>query len=131
MLLLSVNSISAWGISLGLSFELNDRLSKTFRSWFSSAFAIQIINVYNQQYESAAAFWPHVHGRIIGSLLISQFLLMGLLSTKKAARSTPLLIALPILTIAFHMYCKSRFEPAFKKYPLEVSSITIISISLK
>ncbi|KAL0331034.1 UNVERIFIED_CONTAM: CSC1-like protein [Sesamum angustifolium] len=23
----------------------------------------QVINVYNQQYESAAAFWPHVHGR--------------------------------------------------------------------
>lgn len=79
----------------------------------------QIINVYNQQYESAGAFWPHVHGRIIGSLLISQLLLMGLLSTKRAAKSTPLLIALPILTIAFHRYCKSRFEPAFKKYPVE------------
>ncbi|CAI9095198.1 OLC1v1031083C2 [Oldenlandia corymbosa var. corymbosa] len=79
----------------------------------------QIINVYNQQYESAGAFWPHVHGRIIGSLLLSQLLLLGLLSTKKAARSTPLLIALPILTLAFHQYCKHRFEPAFRKYPLE------------
>ncbi|KAL0327742.1 UNVERIFIED_CONTAM: CSC1-like protein [Sesamum angustifolium] len=28
----------------------------------------QVINVYNQKYESAAAFWPHVHGRIIASL---------------------------------------------------------------
>ncbi|KAJ6308410.1 hypothetical protein OIU76_018068 [Salix suchowensis] len=79
----------------------------------------QIINVYNQKYESAAAFWPHVHSRIIASLLISQLLLLGLLSTKKAANSTPLLVILPILTLYFHKYCKSRFEPAFRKYPLE------------
>ncbi|KAJ8773907.1 hypothetical protein K2173_009338 [Erythroxylum novogranatense] len=79
----------------------------------------QIINVYNQKYESAAAFWPHVHSRIIGGLLISQLLLMGLLSTKKAANSTPFLVVLPILTIAFHKYCQNRFEPAFRKYPLE------------
>ncbi|KAJ7942587.1 calcium permeable stress-gated cation channel 1 [Quillaja saponaria] len=79
----------------------------------------QIINVYNQQYESVAAFWPHVHSRIIASLLISQLLLLGLLSTKKAANSTPLLVILPVLTLSFHKYCKSRFEPAFRKYPLE------------
>ncbi|RAL54753.1 hypothetical protein DM860_001881 [Cuscuta australis] len=79
----------------------------------------QVINVYNQRYESAAAFWPHVHGRVIASLLISQMLLLGLLSTKKAANSTPLLVVLPILTLTFHKYCKNRFEPAFKRYPLE------------
>ncbi|GMJ06006.1 hypothetical protein like AT1G32090 [Hibiscus trionum] len=79
----------------------------------------QIINVYNPQYESGAAFWPHVHSRIIASLLISQLLLMGLLSTKKAANSTPLLVILPVFTVSFHKYCKSRFEPAFRKYPLE------------
>ncbi|XP_028754713.1 CSC1-like protein At1g32090 [Neltuma alba] len=79
----------------------------------------QIINVYNQQYESAAAFWPHVHSRIIASLLISQLLLLGLLSTKEAAKSTPLLVILPLLTLVFHKYCKHRFEPAFRKYPLE------------
>ncbi|XP_009603996.1 CSC1-like protein At1g32090 isoform X1 [Nicotiana tomentosiformis] len=79
----------------------------------------QVINVYNQRYESAAAFWPHVHARIIASLVISQLLLMGLLSTKKAAKSTPFLVMLPLLTLTFHKYCKSRFEPAFRKYPVE------------
>ncbi|CAN1836888.1 CSC1-like protein At1g32090 [Linum perenne] len=79
----------------------------------------QIINVYNQQYESAAAFWPHVHSRIITSLLIAQLLLMGLLGTKKAANSTPCLVILPVLTLYFHKYCKHRFEPAFRKYPVE------------
>ncbi|KAA8526532.1 hypothetical protein F0562_008265 [Nyssa sinensis] len=79
----------------------------------------QIINVYNQEYESAAAFWPDVHGRIIAALVVSQLLLMGLLGTKAAAQSTPLLIALPVLTIWFHMFCKGRYEPAFVRYPLQ------------
>ncbi|KAK2988602.1 hypothetical protein RJ640_026099 [Escallonia rubra] len=79
----------------------------------------QIINVYNQEYESAAAFWPDVHGRIIVALIVSQLLLMGLLSTKAAAQSTPLLITLPVLTIWFHRYCKGRYEPAFVRYPLQ------------
>ncbi|KAG8642261.1 CSC1-like protein At3g21620 isoform X1 [Manihot esculenta] len=79
----------------------------------------QIINVYNQEYESAAAFWPDVHGRIIVALVVSQLLLMGLLSTKHAAQSTPLLVTLPVLTIWFHRFCKGRYEPAFVKYPLQ------------
>ncbi|KAF8391581.1 hypothetical protein HHK36_023887 [Tetracentron sinense] len=82
-------------------------------------FRHQIINVYNQEYESGAAFWPDVHGRIIAALVISQLLLMGLLSTKGAAQSTPLLIALPVLTICFHWFCKGRYEPAFVRYPLQ------------
>ncbi|KAK3016789.1 hypothetical protein RJ639_006055 [Escallonia herrerae] len=80
----------------------------------------QIINVYNQEYESAAAYWPDVHGRIIGALVISQLILMGLISTKQAAQSTPFLIALPVLTIWFHRVCKGRYEPAFTRYPLQV-----------
>ncbi|MQL98343.1 hypothetical protein Taro_031036 [Colocasia esculenta] len=89
--------------------------------FFAFAYAVyrhQIINVYNQEYESAGAFWPHVHTRIIGSLLISQVLLFGLLSVKKAPYTT-LLIVLPVLTLWFHKYCKGRFEPAFRRYPLE------------
>ncbi|RRT60658.1 hypothetical protein B296_00025738, partial [Ensete ventricosum] len=79
-----------------------------------------IINVYNQEYESAAAFWPDVNRRIVTALIISQLLLLGLLSTKHAAISTPLLIPLPVLTIWFHRFCKNRYEPAFVKYPLQV-----------
>ncbi|KVI09372.1 protein of unknown function DUF221 [Cynara cardunculus var. scolymus] len=90
--------------------------------FFGLAFVVfrhQIINVYNPKYESRAAFWPDVHGRVITALIISQVLLMGLLSTKHAAASTPVLLALPVLTIGFHMYCKGRFEPAFTRYPLQ------------
>nr|XP_043621971.1 calcium permeable stress-gated cation channel 1-like isoform X2 [Erigeron canadensis] len=71
------------------------------------------------QYESRAAFWPDVHGRVITALITSQILLMGLLSTKHAVASTPVLLALPVITIGFHIYCKGRFEPAFIRYPLQ------------
>ena len=91
---------------------------------------MQIINVYNQEYESAAAFWPDVHGRIISALIISQLLLLGLLSTKRTAQSTPFLLALPVLTIAFYKYCQGRFEPAFVRYPLQVSQFVICSLFL-
>ncbi|PKI57380.1 hypothetical protein CRG98_022225 [Punica granatum] len=90
--------------------------------FFALAYVVfrhQVINVYNQEYESGAAFWPDVHGRIITALVISQLLLMGLLATKEAAQSTPFLIALPVLTLYFHQYCKGRYEPAFIRYPLE------------
>ncbi|KAF0917211.1 hypothetical protein E2562_017114 [Oryza meyeriana var. granulata] len=79
----------------------------------------QIINVYNQEYESAAAFWPSVHGRIIVALIISQLLLLGLLSTKGAGQSTPVLLVLPVVTFYFYKYCKNRYEPAFVEYPLQ------------
>ncbi|PUZ45117.1 hypothetical protein GQ55_8G195300 [Panicum hallii var. hallii] len=79
----------------------------------------QIINVYNQEYESAAAFWPSVHGRITTALIISQLLLLGLLSTKGAGQSTPVLLVLPVVTFYFHKYCKNRYEPTFVKCPLQ------------
>ncbi|KAF3790738.1 CSC1-like protein [Nymphaea thermarum] len=84
---------------------------------------VLIINVYDPHYESIASFWPHVHERIITSLITSHFHLIGLLSTKKAP-STPLLIILPILTIWFRNYCKKIFEPTFTKHPVEVSPQT-------
>lgn len=82
----------------------------------------KIINVYNQQYESGASFWPDVHGRLIVAMIVSQLLLMGLMSTQRAPQST-LLLGLPVITICFHSFCKGRFEPAFVKLPLQVSFI--------
>lgn len=83
-------------------------------------FCCQIINVYDQKYESGAAFWPQVHLRVIIGLIIAQVLLMGLFSTLGVAKSTFILIPQPILTIWFHRVCKGRFESAFLKFPLQV-----------
>ncbi|XP_042063727.1 calcium permeable stress-gated cation channel 1-like [Salvia splendens] len=82
-------------------------------------FRHQIINVYNQKYESAASFWPDVHARIIYSMVLSQIMLIGLMSTKGNPQFAPFLIALVVLTIWFHLYCKGRYEPAFVRYPLQ------------
>ncbi|KAF0927884.1 hypothetical protein E2562_036803 [Oryza meyeriana var. granulata] len=79
----------------------------------------QIINVYNQRYESGAQFWPSVHGRIITALVVSQLALIGLLSTKGFEESTPVLLVLPVLTYWFYKYCKHRYEPAFVRNPLQ------------
>jgi len=105
---------------------------------------LQVINVYDSEYESAGAFWPHVHGRIIAALILEHITLIGIFLIKgpvafvetprgrsvkskilryvrDSCSSTPFMIALPILTLIFHHYCKKRFEAAFKNYPLEVS----------
>ncbi|WCJ20219.1 ERD (early-responsive to dehydration stress) family protein [Euphorbia peplus] len=90
--------------------------------FFAFAYVVfrhQIINVYNQEYESGAAFWPDVHGRVIIALIISQVLMIGLLSTKDAAQSTPFLVVLIVVTIWFHRFCKGRYESAFIKNPLQ------------
>ncbi|ESQ29191.1 hypothetical protein EUTSA_v10023297mg [Eutrema salsugineum] len=77
----------------------------------------------HQEYESAAAYWPDVHGRIISALIISQILLIGLMSSKGKAQSTPFLVVLPILTIGFHRFCKGRYESAFVINPLQEAMI--------
>lgn len=90
--------------------------------FFSFAYLVfrhQIINVYDRKYESAAAFWPDVHLRIIIGLVISQLLLMGLLSSKDVTGIVPMMIALPVLTIWFHVFCKGRFQSAFTRFPLQ------------
>ncbi|KAL6520518.1 Calcium permeable stress-gated cation channel 1 [Orobanche hederae] len=90
--------------------------------FFALAYLIfrhQIINVYNQEYESAAAFWPDIHGRIIVALIFSQLVLLGLMGTKGIVPAAPLLLVLVVLTFFFHRYCKGRFEPAFVRYPLQ------------
>ncbi|CAN4098199.1 unnamed protein product [Withania somnifera] len=90
-----------------------------FFSFAYMVFRHQIINVYDQKYESSASFWPDVNRRILVGLGISQLLLIGLLSTKDASQSTPLLIVLTVLTIWFHKFCKGRFESVFVKFPLQ------------
>lgn len=108
---------------LGIMYaELTPILLPFIIVYFGFAYLVyryQVINVYNQQYESVGAFWPHLHNRIIVCLLIQQVSMIGLLASKSADKFTPGLVVLPILTYTFHVYCKHRFEPDFGKYPLE------------
>jgi hypothetical protein len=100
---------------------------------------VQIINVYDASYDSAAAFWPHVHSRIVAAMIIEQLTLIGVFivkgpigfvktsSSKGAMKivrwilsSTPFMILLPVGTLVFHFYCTRRFHPVFHNYPIEV-----------
>ncbi|XP_051142744.1 CSC1-like protein At4g02900 isoform X2 [Andrographis paniculata] len=90
--------------------------------FFAFAYVIyrhQIINVYDQKYESAGKFWPDVHRRVVTGLVISQFLLLGLLNTKDVPQATPILLVLPVLSMWFYHLCKGRFESIFMKFPLQ------------
>ncbi|XP_062023313.1 CSC1-like protein At4g02900 [Rosa rugosa] len=90
--------------------------------FFAFAYVVfrhQIINVYDQKYESGAAFWPRVHMRVIIGLIVSQVLVIGLFSTLDVQYSTYILIPQPILTFWFYRVCKGRFEPAFVTFPLQ------------
>ncbi|XP_031100916.1 CSC1-like protein At4g02900 [Ipomoea triloba] len=86
-------------------------------------FAFAYLVFRHQKYESAAAFWPDVHRRIIIGLITSQVLLMGLINTKEIPRSTPVILVLPIMTIWFNHFCKGRFESAFVKFPLQEAMV--------
>ncbi|KAG2288347.1 hypothetical protein Bca52824_047951 [Brassica carinata] len=86
-------------------------------------FRHQIINVYNQKFESAAAYWPDVHGRIISALIISQIFLIGLMSTKGKAQSTPFLSSL-------YRYSPSVFTGFAKTGTNQYSSLTLCRLVL-
>jgi hypothetical protein len=90
---------------------------------------VQVLNVYEPKYESAASFWPSIHLNVIIALIIKHITLIGLFSVKKAFASTPFLIPLPIITIMFHLFCSQKFYPAFRNYPLQVR-LTLYHTSL-
>ncbi|CAM6104678.1 unnamed protein product [Calypogeia fissa] len=90
--------------------------------YFAAAYVVyrnQVINAYDQKYESAGAYWPVMFAYVIIGLLTMHFTLIGVMALKDAVASTPCLIPLPLCTILFWYYCRSRFEGGFRCYPLE------------
>ncbi|GJP41199.1 hypothetical protein CLOM_g874 [Closterium sp. NIES-68] len=80
----------------------------------------QMINVYNAEYETAGAYWPHFHARLIASMIIQHLTLIGVLALKEASTQVWFLIPLPIVTIAFHyVFIDGPFNSNFSKYALE------------
>lgn len=81
----------------------------------------QVLRVYVPSYESNGRMWPHMHTRIIASLMIYQATMIGIIGLKKfyySAILTPLLV----ISLIFAYTCHTRFYPAFAKTPLEVAS---------
>ncbi|PKU69353.1 CSC1-like protein ERD4 [Dendrobium catenatum] len=80
----------------------------------------QALNVYVPSYESYGRMWPHIHSRIVASLIIFQVLMFGYLGLKKFYYA-PLMIPLIILSFIFAYTCNKRFYQSFFNTPLETA----------
>ncbi|KAH0454230.1 hypothetical protein IEQ34_016154 [Dendrobium chrysotoxum] len=80
----------------------------------------QALNVYVPSYESYGRMWPHIHSRIVASLIIFQVLMFGYLGLKKFYYA-PLMIPLIILSFFFAYVCNKRFYRSFSNTPLEMA----------
>ncbi|GAB4829395.1 CSC1-like protein erd4 [Ancistrocladus abbreviatus] len=79
----------------------------------------QALKVYVPSYESYGRMWPHLHDRILASLLLYQVTMLGYFGIKKFY-STPVLIPLPIITLIFSVVCSRKFYRFFYRPALEV-----------
>ena len=69
------------------------------------------------KYESRGRMWPHIHSRIVGSLLLSQVTMLGYFGVKKFVY-VPLLLPPLVATIIFAYICRKFFYPSFDVTPL-------------
>jgi hypothetical protein len=81
----------------------------------------QVLNVYVPEWESGGRMWPHINNRILAALFVSQITMLGFFGVKEFPY-TVLLIALPVMTVAFYFVCKLTFYPAFAHLPLAIAS---------
>lgn len=81
----------------------------------------QALKVYVPSYESYGRMWPHIHNRIIASLILFQITMFGYFGAQKFYYA-PLLIPLPIMSLIFGFVCAKKFYPAFEHPALEVAA---------
>ncbi|KAL8228769.1 hypothetical protein R6Q57_013669 [Mikania cordata] len=82
-------------------------------------FRNQVLKVVVPKYESYGKMWPHIHLRILASLLLFQVTMMGYFGVKKFIY-TPVIIPLPVLTLLFAFVCNTKFHRFFQSTALEV-----------
>ncbi|KAK1395964.1 Calcium-dependent channel [Heracleum sosnowskyi] len=80
----------------------------------------QFINVYITKYDTGGLYWPIAHNAIIFSLLLTHVIVLGVFTNKKAEVCSSCTIALIILTLLFHFYCRQRFFPVFQSTAAQV-----------
>ena len=69
------------------------------------------------KYESGGRMWPHIHSRIVASLLLSQLTMLGYLRVMEFVY-VPLLLPPLVATIVFAYICHKFFDPSFDVTPL-------------
>ncbi|XP_027359271.1 CSC1-like protein ERD4 isoform X2 [Abrus precatorius] len=81
----------------------------------------QALKVYVPSYESNGRMWPHIHNRILASLILYQITMLGYFGVQKFYY-TPVLIPLPILSLIFGFACAKKFYPTFESPALEAAA---------
>ena len=82
---------------------------------------LQFLRGYVPAYESRGRFWPHMHARIIGGLLLAQITMLGYFSIKKFPY-TAFLVPLPVVTLLYYGYSLVRMYPSFRNPSLDMAS---------
>ncbi|KAL9321019.1 hypothetical protein ACSQ67_012858 [Phaseolus vulgaris] len=81
----------------------------------------QALKVYVPSYESYGRMWPHIHNRVLASLILYQITMFGYFGAQKFYY-TPLVLPLPFLSLIFGFVCAKKFYPAFEHPALEVAA---------
>ncbi|XP_031403910.1 CSC1-like protein ERD4 [Punica granatum] len=81
----------------------------------------QAIKVYVPSYESYGRMWPHMHARILASLVLYQLTMFGYFGAKKFPY-TVILIPGIIFSLIFAYVCKQKFYRFFHDTALEVAT---------
>ncbi|XLU45016.1 hypothetical protein S245_039830, partial [Arachis hypogaea] len=82
----------------------------------------QALKVYVPSYESYGRMWPHIHNRILASLILYQVTMLGYFGVQKFYYA-PFFIPLSLLLILFGFVCTKKFYPAFEWPTLEVTDM--------
>ncbi|XP_076949742.1 hyperosmolality-gated Ca2+ permeable channel 3.1-like [Bidens hawaiensis] len=82
-------------------------------------FRNQVLKVVVPKYESYGKMWPHIHIRMLASLLLFQATMLGYFGTKKFIYA-PAIIPLPVMTLVFGFVCSRKFYRFFQSTALEV-----------
>ncbi|RYQ81899.1 hypothetical protein Ahy_B10g100492 isoform D [Arachis hypogaea] len=84
----------------------------------------QALNVYVPTFESNGRMWPHIHNRILASLILYQVTMLVYFGLQKFYYAS-LLIPLPILSFIYGFVCAKKFYPAFERPILEVAAYSM------
>eukprot|EP00249_Psilotum_nudum_P015266 c25231_g1_i1 orf=479-2380(-) len=94
---------------------------KEIPSQLATAVSGQILNVYEPAYETGGKYWPHVHNRLILSLVLMQITCLGMFGLRSKPTASALTIPLPILTLLFNHFCNVQFFSVFQNLSVEIA----------
>ncbi|CAH2064139.1 unnamed protein product [Thlaspi arvense] len=81
----------------------------------------QMEDVYEMTYDTCGRFWPFIHHYIFVSIILMQVTMVGLFGLKSKPSAAIATVPLILITIAYNEYCKIRFLPSFKHFPIQTA----------